>query len=278
MTAKGVDISEMNGSVDFGALRKAGVQFVLIRCGYGSDYVHQDDARFHENVAKAEQAGMPWGTYLYSYALNGSMAKSEASHTLRLLEGRKPAYGVWYDVEDPSQAQAGLPAICQAYCKAIEGQGLYVGVYSMLSWWESKLDSPLLDAYDKWVAQWAGACTYQKPYGMWQFTDKWNIGGRAFDGNWAYRDYPALTGSRKEGQGVSYEEFKAFMERYRQEQAAKPVSGWAKPAVEFAKAQGLMVGDAGSGFRGQSPVTRQELAQVLFNQRGGGDGLGAEGN
>ena len=39
----GVDISEWNGAVDFGALKRAGVQFVLIRCGFGSDSHDQDD-------------------------------------------------------------------------------------------------------------------------------------------------------------------------------------------------------------------------------------------
>ena len=68
MQKKGVDISEHNGSVDFQALKNAGVQFAILRLGYGSDYVSQDDSRFSENVRKAETAGMPWGAYLYSYA------------------------------------------------------------------------------------------------------------------------------------------------------------------------------------------------------------------
>lgn len=61
MQKKGVDISEHNGSVDFQALKNAGVQFAILRLGYGSDYVSQDDSRFSENVRKAETAGMPWG-------------------------------------------------------------------------------------------------------------------------------------------------------------------------------------------------------------------------
>ena len=59
MAVKGVDLSEMNGAVDFQALKNAGVQFVILRCGYGSDFSHQDDKRFGENVAKARAAGLP---------------------------------------------------------------------------------------------------------------------------------------------------------------------------------------------------------------------------
>ena len=34
---RGIDISEFNGSVDIAALQGQ-VDFVIIRCGYGSDY------------------------------------------------------------------------------------------------------------------------------------------------------------------------------------------------------------------------------------------------
>lgn len=193
MAVKGVDISVHNGNVDFQALKNAGIEFVIIRCGYGSDYTHQDDERFAENVRKADTAGMPWGVYLYSYATTTAMAKSEAQHTLRLLNGRKPAYGVWYDVEDKSQVNVDLVSICETYCNAIEAAGLYCGIYSMLSWFNGKLNSSRLDKYDKWVAQWSDSCEYKKPYGIWQFTDKLTIGGKVFDGNWAYKDYPSFT-------------------------------------------------------------------------------------
>ncbi len=192
MTRKGVDLSEMNGDVDFQALKKAGVEFVILRCGYGSDYLNQDDKRFSENVRKAETAGIPWGAYLYSYARTTAMAQSEAQHTLRVLNGQKPLYGVWYDVEDSSQAGSDLVSICETYCQMLEGSGLYCGIYSMLSWLQGKLNSSRLDGFDKWVAQWNSTCSYQKPYGLWQYTDRLLIVGKAFDGNYAYKDYPGI--------------------------------------------------------------------------------------
>lgn len=197
MAVKGVDISVHNGSVDFGALKQAGIQFVIIRCGYGSDEKSQDDKMFAENIQKAEAAGMPWGVYLYSYAKNTAMAQSEAEHTLRLLAGRKPLYGVWYDVEDPSQKDLDLVSICDTYCSAIEHAGLYCGIYSMLAWMNGKLGDVKLDRYDKWIAQWTQICGYKKPYGIWQFTDHLQIGEKIFDGNYAYKDYPTIIRSMK---------------------------------------------------------------------------------
>lgn len=276
ITTIGVDISEMNGVVDFQALKNAGVQFVIIRCGFGSDYTNQDDKRFAENVRKAEAAGIPWGAYLYSYATTTAMAKSEAQHTLRLLAGRKPLYGVWYDVEDSSQAGADLVSICQTYCDALEAAGVYCGIYSMLAWLNSKLNNPRLDKYDKWVAQWSSQCDYQKPYGMWQYTDKWSIGGKVFDGNRAYQDYPSIvnamnseTEPEKEEAELTEAQVKAIAEKAIEEyftaQAKKPISNWAQEAVDFVKAQGYMSGDADGSFRPQSPITRQEVAAVLKN-------------
>lgn len=197
MAVKGVDVSVHNGDVNFTALKNAGIQFVLIRCGYGSDIKSQDDTMFAQNVAKADSAGLPWGVYLYSYAQNTTMAKSEAAHTIRLLGGRKPLYGVWYDVEDASQKNSDLVSICDTYCSSIEKAGLYCGIYSMESWLAGALNSPRLDRYDKWVAQWSNACSYKKPYGIWQFTDKLNVGGKIFDGNYAYKNYPEIIKSMK---------------------------------------------------------------------------------
>ncbi len=273
MAVFGVDISENNNSVDFAALKKAGVKFVLIRCGYGSDDTDQDDSRFFENVRKARAAGMSYGVYLYSYALNTSQAKSEAAHALRLLgQVDRPAYGVWFDMEDADgyKAKNGMPSddtlvkICEAFCVELQAQGYYTGIYAALSWLENQLDDRRLDRYDKWVAQWNEVCEYDKPYGIWQYTDELYIGGKRFDANWAYKDYPAMTG--KEEKTVTYEQFKEYMERYEKERAARPISSWARKAVEHIKETGNMVGDERGNFRPQSPVTRQELAQVLYNR------------
>lgn len=271
MAVKGVDISVHNGSVDFQALKKAGIEFVIIRCGYGSDYTNQDDSRFSENVRKADTAGMPWGVYLYSYATTTSMARSEAQHALRLLNGRKPAYGVWYDVEDKSQSGADLVSICEAYCSAIEAAGLYVGIYSMLSWMNSKLSSSRLDKYDKWVAQWSSSCDYKKPYGIWQFTDSLVINGKNFDGNWAYKDYPALTGKKpaeKEEDEMSEKEVRQIV----QDEISKYFAGlskkeakegdWYKPYIDRVKELGIMSGDTDGKFRPEDLTIRAELATV----------------
>ncbi len=273
MAVKGVDISGNNGQVDFAALKRAGAEFAIIRCGYGGDYTDQDDDFFFENLRGAKDAAMPYGVYLYSYALNAAQAESEAAHALRLLKQTgRPAYGVWLDMEDADhyKKRYGFPSshtlvdICGIFCETLQNAGYYCGVYASLNWWRDYLNSLTLNRYDKWVAQYNAVCDYKKPYGMWQFTDGWEIGGKRFDGNWAYRDYPALTRGKEEEDGMTKADVLKIIREYEAEKAEKPASRWAGPALEFCREKGILTGGADGDMRPQSYVTRQEAAQIAM--------------
>lgn len=252
---KGIDISEFNGDVDLAGL-KGQIEFVIIRCGYGGDYTNQDDPQFENNVRKCEAAGIPWGTYLYSYAKDTSMAQSEAAHTLRLLKGKHPQYGVWYDVED-STLPTGEALIDNVvtYCQAIQQAGYYCGLYSFLFWMQTRLNSPRLDPYDKWVAQWSSQLDYQKPAGMWQFTNQLVLNGKTFDGNWAYKDYPALTGGKEETDMTEAEVVKlaraeaqkVYNENEEKYRTIASLPAWAKTAVEQVYRELGLAGTGGTG-------------------------------
>lgn len=262
--AKGIDISEFNGDVDIAGLRGK-VDFIIIRCGYGSNYTSQDDAQYYNNVRKCEAAGIPYGVYLYSYARNTDMARSEAQHTLRLLQGKKPLYGVWYDVEDVSlPAGEQLVDDCIAYCTEMEKAGCYCGIYSSLSWWDSRLDSPRLDRFDKWVAQWNDTLDYQGA-GMWQYADNGVINNRRFDLDMAFKDYPAIT-QGKEDTDMTKEEVaalarqeaqKVYAEKEKEYPRIPDLPQWARgPVEEVYKRLGL----AGTG--GKADEVRIDASQT----------------
>lgn len=278
MAVKGVDISGPIAPCTAADLKAAGVGFVICKTGFGSDYPGQQDGGFAANVKLLDAAGIPWGAYHFSYATTRNGGISEAKHMLRLLNGRKPLYGVWFDMEANSTLGGDLPGAAEGFCETMEAAGLYVGVYASTSWWQNYLTSPVFDKYDKWVAQYYKECQYDGPYGMWQYTNSWVIGGRNFDGNWAYKDYPsiikAMSGEKepeKEEPELTEAEVKKIarqeIEAYFAELAKKPVSNWAKDAVDFVKEEGLMNGDADGSFRPQSFITRQEVAAVLKNER-----------
>lgn len=190
---RGIDISEFNGNFNIQSAINQGAKFIIIRCGYGSDSTSQDDSRFFENVKKCEKAGVPYGVYLYSYARTNSQAQSEAYHTLRLIKGLKPAYGVWYDVEDSSLPTNGtIVDNCSTYCDIIEKSGYYVGIYATASWFKNRLNSNKLSKWGKWVAHWGVSQSgYTDNMVMWQYTNPPNDAASptAYDWNISYKDF-----------------------------------------------------------------------------------------
>ena len=207
--SRGVDISAHNGSVDMKKLKSQGYDFVMIRLGWGTDEISQDDAMFEKNVKNAEAAGLDWGAYIYSYALNVSAAESEVQHTLRLLKGKKPTMPIAFDWEEDEYKESkgyptdsGLRNICRAYLSGIKAAGYYPMLYTGYDLLKGALNSPsIIDTYDIWYAQWSSTCDYKdRPLGMWQyggdvnFIDSPYITGLSgeFDKNYAYKNYPMI--------------------------------------------------------------------------------------
>lgn len=193
MSVRGVDISCWNAGTNYELLKQSGIEFAIIRTGYGSDYPGQQDKLLEQHIAGCERAGIAWGVYHYSYARDRKGGVDEANHCLRLLQGRKPAYGVWIDMEDKSTVDGDLAGAADGFCAVMESHGLYAGVYASVSWFNNYLTDPVFDKYDRWVAQYYKECQYKKPYGIWQKSSDLMIGGVRFDENIAYKDYPALT-------------------------------------------------------------------------------------
>lgn len=187
MPIKGVDISgPIKVTVDI--LRKAGIEFVICKTGFGGDYPGQQDSGISKNLALLEKAGMPYGVYHYSYAKTKQAGIDEAKHCLRLLGNYKPQYGVWFDMEDASTLGGDLPGAAKGFCDTIEAAGHQAGVYANAGWWKNRLTDPIFDRWPKWVAQYASECQIADP-DIWQYTDKLIIGGQTFDGNYCYTTF-----------------------------------------------------------------------------------------
>jgi len=73
---KGIDVSENNGTVDWQAVKDAGIEFVMVRSSYG---LHSKDGNFAENVAGAQAVGLKVGAYHYSYALTRQLIAGKQS-------------------------------------------------------------------------------------------------------------------------------------------------------------------------------------------------------
>ena len=178
--ARGIDISNYQGTVDWDMVKAAGIDFAILRVGpvYG-----KPDDSFERNAAECERLSIPYGVYYYSYARSVADANKEADRTLAWLGGHHPSLPVYYDLEDnyilqdPNFSKDKLAQIAQAFCNRMEAVGFKSGIYANLNWLNNYLDSPSLSGYDHWVAQYNWRCDYAGSYSFWQYSNSGNVPG-----------------------------------------------------------------------------------------------------
>ena len=201
-TAQGIDVSYHQGTIDWEKVKNSGqVDFAIIRCGIGMDQTNQDDTQWENNTSECERLGIPYGTFLYSYADTVEKARSEAQHVVRLVQGKNLTYPIYYDMEDNSvmnkidSKTAG--EIAQTFLNTLEANGYKnVAVYSSKSLFETKLTADIFNRYPRWVAHYNDTCGYQGSYHMWQYTNTGQIDGITGNvdldykiGNWTSAGY-----------------------------------------------------------------------------------------
>lgn len=206
-TAQGIDVSYHQGTIDWEKVKNSGqVDFAIIRCGIGMDQTNQDDTQWENNTSECERLGIPYGTFLYSYADTVEKARSEAQHVIRLVQGKNLTYPIYYDMEDNSVMNKidtkTAEQIAQTFLSTLEANGYKnVAVYSSKSLFETKLTADIFNRYPRWVAHYNDTCGYQGSYHMWQYTNKGQIDGITGNvdldykiGNWTSAGYtPAPT-------------------------------------------------------------------------------------
>ncbi len=195
---KGIDVSKYQGEVDWEKAKAAGIDFAILRCGFGSEWngegdpaaYTQDDEQWRRNADECTRLGIPFGAYLYSYATTEERARREADHVARLLGLVAPedpalgdytaapyrlAYPVFYDLEDASitdlfpQEAAALTA---AFFDQLESHGYTgeQGIYASLNWVRGRLQDPGFDEWrdNFWIARFNDRLGCNGPCRIWQ--------------------------------------------------------------------------------------------------------------
>lgn len=180
---KGIDVSHYQGAIDWGKVKASGVEFAIIRAGYGK-YAYQEDPCFEDNIEGAYNAGIPVGVYWYSYADMVAEARQEAEVCLTVIKPYKDmiTLPVFFDQEyEPAILAAGngiRTECCVAFIKAIEAAGYKAGLYGSQDWLDNKIDDSQIPATATvWVAQYGSKCTYKGRYTIWQYSSTGKVNG-----------------------------------------------------------------------------------------------------
>lgn len=196
---KGIDVSNHNGKINFSEVKAAGIDFAMIRAGYGWT---SKDERFEQNVNGFLKAGIKVGAYWFIYATNVDEAIQNADKCIEVLSQFKGklTFPIGCDYEYDSdnystkqgvkQTKASRTAMIEAFCDRLEEAGYYVSVYLNPDY-ISKVNYSELTQFDLWLAHWS----VDKPSrdcGMWQNSDNLRIAGGVFDSDIAYKDYEQI--------------------------------------------------------------------------------------
>lgn len=187
ITSVGVDVSTYQGTVDWAAVKDAGVDYVIVRAayrGYETGRIVPDDL-YEQNIRGAVDAGLHVGVYLYSQALSEDEAREEADYLLGLIEGLPIDYPVVYDQEEYTADQARTDGLtgeratlnALAFCERVYDAGYIPMIYTNNDWAQNMYDMEQLDHYPIWYADYTSSPDLSGGFAMWQYTDEGQVSG-----------------------------------------------------------------------------------------------------
>ena len=184
MPIKGIDVSTHQGIIDWRQVKESGIQFAIIRTGYGDvlSNPNQVDKQFHANMKQAIVNGISVGVYHFSYAGTEAAARREAEGVLSLIKDYSLTYPVYFDYEYDSDRLAGklgktqLTNVAIAFMDRIREAGYQTGVYTNLDFVRNRYDMPKLEKYELWLAHY-GTDTPGVPCGLHQTSESGSVPG-----------------------------------------------------------------------------------------------------
>lgn len=205
-----IDVSEHNGSINWAAVKKAGINYAIIRDGYGTSHV---DNYFKRNMEGAIAQGIHIGIYHFSYALSAAGAKAEAEYVLQLIKPYKDKivlpvfFDFEYDTVDYAKKQGvtlgkeAFNAHTVAFCDTIQAAGHRAGVYYNLDYLRRYVDKERIGKYVQWYAQYSSTAS-ATAWDLWQYSSSYTIAGCSgkFDVS-VLKNSGSVTNSRKYGLG-----------------------------------------------------------------------------
>lgn len=149
---KGIDVAKWNGVIDWAKVKKAGVEFAVLKV---IDKSNKTESSFVRNYAGASAQRLPLDVYNYLYTTTEAAAREAAKAVVNALAGRKIGK-VWADAEDACLKNKGIQLIriLNTYKAVIEAAGYEFGVYTGLSFYNSYIKpyKAYIDC-DFWIAR-----------------------------------------------------------------------------------------------------------------------------
>lgn len=182
----GVDVSDNQSYVNWKQVKKSGVSFAMIRCGYRgrvNGKMHED-THFEKNIKNAAANDLDIGVYYFSSAITKKEAVQEARYVLRKIKDHDVTYPVAFDMEHQDNKEVRIDTltkhqkteIAKAFCKEIEDHGYQAMIYGNANWLTWDIDLDALKNYDIWYAGYQDKPDIAR-FSIWQYSDSGKLPG-----------------------------------------------------------------------------------------------------
>lgn len=181
-TKIGIDVSKWQQEINWQEVKDAGIEFVIIRMGYQTDYDgdYVIDPCFVANIEGAKSVGLPVGIYFYSYAKNVNQAREQAMWVKDNLKGYEIDLPVAFDWESWNSFNSTgmslytINKVANTFLEVLEENGYKGMLYSSKIYLE-KIWYPT--QYETWLAQYNNKATYEGEYSIWQMSSVGRVNG-----------------------------------------------------------------------------------------------------
>ena len=196
---RGIDVSYANGKINWANVKKSGINFAILRCGFGSESADQVDSQYYNNADGCTKQGIPFGIYHFAYCTNVSKAKEEAEFAIKLAKKYKDCKFIAYDIEEDTlrycsqmgvtHTRATLTACAKAFLEAVKAAGYTPVLYANYDYINNRYNYDELKNYYLWLA-YPGASSAGRDCGMWQYSWVGKVSGinGEVDMNYMYDD------------------------------------------------------------------------------------------
>jgi GH25 family lysozyme M1 (1,4-beta-N-acetylmuramidase) len=181
----GVDVSFYQGEIDWQAVKNAGVEFAMIRCGYrgateGGIY---EDEMARQNIEGALDAGLQVGVYFFSQSLGAREAAEEAEFVIDFIAEYDITMPVAFDWEPLDETRTddvdtdALTSAAVVFCELVKDAGYEPAVYFYRQLAYYDYDLTRLKEYTLWVGAPGDAPDFYYDCAIWQFSFTGSIDG-----------------------------------------------------------------------------------------------------
>lgn len=180
---KGIDVSTLQGDIDWRAVRAAGVDFAMIKATQGrgegastKNLRKFTDSRFAANITGATAARIPCGVYHYFTAVSAAEVDEEAKYFLKTIEPYRDRITLWAALDVESEmylkniGRIELTALVSRFMRQIRAAGYEPMLYANPNFLIYRFEPGAFDDTPLWLAHWG----VSRPYAgtnpkIWQF-------------------------------------------------------------------------------------------------------------